>query len=606
MYLRVDRAVGGTSMADRDIRRISAYKGRSPRDRRSFGRVSAAVFGREQGTQQVIAEGAGGNWLCFSGCWVHRAGVRSDNASALLKRYEVVGVETLANELDGVFAIIIGDTEKDKIFVITDACGSLHMYLREDEDGLALSTSSLGISQTGALDPVAFHEFAATGIIYEQRSMWRGIKKIPPAAILEINLSNLETTDRPYWRFSSINAESLSLNEGVEALHSEMTRALKDIGQSYGNIVSDLTGGYDSRILLAGLLASGVNFHSTVSGPRGSGDVIVAHAIANRLGRKVVHSDPGIMRDAVTFEKAVRLTDGECDAFDTARILCTHLPASKVSDISLNGSFGELARGYWWELLWPQLGRMTPLDARMIARKRFAASPYDKTIFDGPSAFSLLDHMSEVANRSLADLRHLPNTSQMDGLYFRLRMQRWQGRIASTTNQIWPAISPLAFKTVLSPILAARAKTRFRSLLPRTMFARKTPSLAAIPLEHGYPPTRLGVDNLISFWPVVTYYGKKVYQRVQARLPGTGSAIPPLSPLERYQEIFSNTPLRDWLTSPLMFHKVSTNDGSVMSLFDPRQHIEGSRLEQWHRLVSVEFALRAWQSADEEARQKQG
>ena len=50
--------------------------------------------------------------------------------------------------------------------------------------------------------------------------------------------------------------------------------------------------------------------------------------------------------------------------------------------------------------------------------------------------------IKEAVARAGAAITQFPNTSQMDNAYLTLRMQRWQGRIASSTNQIWPALSP--------------------------------------------------------------------------------------------------------------------------------------------------------------------
>ncbi|MHB1360716.1 MAG: hypothetical protein ACYCWC_14165 [Rhodocyclaceae bacterium] len=44
--------------------------------------------------------------------------------------------------------------------------------------------------------------------------------------------------------------------------------------------------------------------------------------------------------------------------------------------------------------------------------------------------------MTAVAGRAVQPIAGYPNTTQMDCVYYSLRMQRWQGRIASSTNHL--------------------------------------------------------------------------------------------------------------------------------------------------------------------------
>lgn len=596
-YVHVNTCPEAIALADTDIRRLCMYKGKSASDRIDSDWATVANFGRECGTALRIARREDGSWMCHAGFWTHRGGIAADDLDALLARFVAVGASVLAKELDGVFAIAAGSALTRTVSIITDAAGSMHMYARRGPMGIAICNSSLALSLRGKLDDVGLHEFVATGVIYERRSLWSEVEKLPPASILEIDRGATRIHEQQYWRFADIQAETLGLEAAADATHAAIVETLRPIGRASPDVVADLTGGYDSRILLCGLLSSGIRFDNTVSGPRESADFVTAARICKSLGTQLLHTDPAPMVGTELVKDAIRLTDGECDVFDTARILFTHRPASQKFDVSLNGSFGELARGYWWELLWPNLASAKPLDVGMVARRRFAAAPYETIIFAPNTVQPLVQHMSEVANRAIADLRHLPNTSQMDALYLRLRMQRWQGRIASTTNQIWPALSPLASTSVLSVILAARAETRFRSLLPRAMFARKNKLLASIPLEHGYPPCPANLTNLHKFWPVATHYGEKVIDKVRPHLGLAALTTASQAPNDRYRALFEEIPIRDWITDPMLLESGYFDGLKLKQFLDPSAPVGGHRFEQWKRLVSVECALRAHQAA---------
>ena len=591
LYVFVPRHSSAGSPVNRDCRRFEAYKRCNTVERIDSDWANVRILDTGRSPAPSISRDDFGNWMCSAGAWIHREGILPADQATLLTRFVESGAEAVAPQLEGVFALVYGDARSRTVTVVTDACGSMHMYSRASADGIALCTSSLALSEDAQLDPVAAHEYVATGIIYEDRSLWRSVRKLGPATITTHDLTSVRTSR--YWRLEDMQAESLDVNQAADALHAQLVAALRNIGRGYGDAAADLTGGYDSRMLMCGLLDSGLSFTSTVSGAPESPDVLVARDIATRLGRPLLHSMPpaGISVERAT--RSMRLCDGEYDVFDFARILATHEGLSSRFRISLNGSFGELGRGYWWELLWPRLAAAEALDTSIVARRRFAALPYDSSVLVTSARFDLARHMAQVGERALANLRHLPNTSQMDALYFTLRMQRWQGRIASTTNQIWPAVSPLGFPSVLAPILSARANTRFRSLLARTLFERHNELLASIPLEHGYPPRPARLANLLQFWPLVPHYAGKVRAKLASRLSSSAQpdSVPP-SATQRFPDLFGTLPLGDWLSNPRLPETGIFEAASTRHMLDPTKPIAGPRLDQWQRMVSLEWSLR--------------
>jgi hypothetical protein len=183
-------------------------------------------------------------------------------------------------------------------------------------------------------------------------------------------------------------------------------------------------------------------------------------------------------------------------------------------------------------------------------------------------------------------------------VYFTLRMQRWQGRIASSTNQLWPAFSPAGFAQVLDPILAAKAGTRFRSLLVRKVFARFSPGLSRIPLEHGYPPMPATPLNLWRFSPLIGHYAGKVLSKVAAR-SGLGqsahAATGPTPTQALHPEnsvLFRETDLLGWMNEPLLSETGLFRSDSLRALLDPNGVSGGIHVDQWRRLVTLEFLLR--------------
>lgn len=580
-------------IARQDIARWLSVKNTLSCDQFLSNTTSVCLSGTTKTPKIHISRTASGDWLCVVGAWIHLGGIPSSDIDALLARYLLIGATAFAKELDGTFAMAIGNTSTGTVIIIVDPRGSMHTYSRIDSSGIAICTSSMALSNTGQLDPEGTYEFIATGIIYEDRSLWAGIKKLPPASITTISNGKIDTTF--YWNFIDAFTETLPLHAAAESIAFNLSKTLKIINASFKPVVADLTGGYDSRLLLLGMLESNIPFDNTVVGGNLYPDVIVARQIADKLGLNLCVMPENETISTDEFQFAVSLGDGEINAFEYANIMRNQAPFISNHGASLNGSFGEVARGYWWELIWPKLNAREPLNATMLARKRFSALPFVE-LFNNRPVDSLADHLAGIIKRTVEPANGLPLTAQMDCVYLGMRMHRWQGRIASNTNQIWPAMAPFGMTAILTPMLAARPEARLRSLLPRHLFSQRNPTLASLTLEHGYPPATVNMGNLHRFFPVLQYYGHKVINKLKPKFAPASDIAPSTSAQQRYSDLFS-TPLREILNSPKIFETQLFNESATSCFLDPAQPINGYRLAQWQRLLTLECTLRTHAAA---------
>ncbi len=85
--------------------------------------------------------------------------------------------------------------------MITDIIGSCHCFMRSFKNAIALSGSSLLLAglMDFNLDPVGFQEFLYTGVIYEDRTIYREVRKLGPASIFKFSEGVLKSRQR-YWR----------------------------------------------------------------------------------------------------------------------------------------------------------------------------------------------------------------------------------------------------------------------------------------------------------------------------------------------------------------------------------------------------------------------
>lgn len=555
----------------------------------------AASFTRQNGSGgTLVADPSTGSWLLAIGTWFHNGGYSSGSESKLLRRFLETSGSEVGKELEGFFVLIFGDARTREVVAVTDIIGSCHCFQRSSDEATVLSGSSLLLAslEDCNLDLVACQEFFCTGIIYENRTCYQEVRKLGPASVFRFAAGAKKSEER-YWRAINATPDSLPDNVAVESLWEGMRRSAKRIHALYGNAVCDLTGGYDSRSLVAAFLGADVRFATAVSGAADSADVRISQGLAHMLGLQHLHSKPMKQISIEQVKECLALTDGEYDLVNYAQILGVHRKLSEKFDVSINGSFGEVARGYWWELLFPRVGARGPLDAHRLAQRRYAAHRYDNSIFPSAERLDLTDHFAEVIERTNAGLFELPNTFQMDNAYLMMRMQRWQGRIASSTNQIWPCISPFMFRSVLETMLSARAMLRWRSLMIRKMLSRFSPRMASYPLEHGFPAQPVSWNNVYRFFPLVTYFTGKVVKKMKGKFGLAREAGPASTSMDSRLLLWRDEQVREVLHPANMAVGTSLDQNALGNFLARSQQRDFAFGEQWARILSLECALQA-------------
>ncbi len=555
--------------------------------------VHVATFPRMNGSLcPLIMDKGSGDWVLVSGTWFHQDGWGKGQELSLLRRLQEDGPEKVIQKLEGFFVLVFGESRTRTVVVMTDLMGSCHAFQRFGHGFSAISGSSLLLAALGirTLDPIGSQEFLGTGVIYEDRTFYQEVKKLPPSSVSRYFDGQLTGTSL-YWQAKDLIPESLDGKQAIETVSNNLVHVVKTIGKVFGNPICDLTGGYDSRSVVAAFLNAGVPFHTTVSGPVESGDVCVSKAIAERFGLSHWHIPAKTLSSLEDLTKSVSLTDGEYDSVEYARIFRVHQALSDRYDISINGSYGETAKGIWWELLFPNPSETGKLDGQLLARKRYGEQKNDEHLIDQSLRLDLNQHFSEVIDRTNSGLEEFPKAFQMDHVRLLMRMQRWQGRIASSTNQIWPCLSPFMFRSVLEPLLQIRVAFRHRKQFSCSLIQRLQADLANMSLEHGWPAVPVSWGTVYRFWPVSRYFMRKVFKKIGPER-WLGSIRNDSSPMgiQRLQ-LWKEETIQD-LLRPSQMQLSCFCDSKELSRFIQESRGESFRFEeQWTKVVTLELTL---------------
>ena len=489
------------------------------------GATSVARFPmRHNDSGGIVSEAE--RWILGVGTWFqgHSSGraalertLRESQGSA--GEVRISGVENL----NGVFSLVAGAADGSECFIVTDPIGSMHVYARHIGRCLIVSTSSLVLA---ALEPCHWEidscrEFLATGTVFEDRALFREIRKLKPATIYRASGGTIEAIRR-YWKLAEIISGAHPYKGTVEELAENLTESVRVITDQYPNPAVDITGGLDSRVVAAAMLSAGRRFTAVVTGDENDIDVVLSRRIAQRFGLPHIHH-PVLTDGRRLWEQARRalsFCDGEYNVLLYARILDVHELLSETFDVSINGSNGEICKGYWWEVLHPRLGRPGNFDAKNVAAKRFVFEGDVNDLLAHPFEEDIATYFAGVIRRANAGLEQAPNTAQMDHVYLTLRMQRWQGRIASSTSRLWPLASPFLWRRVMEIALSMPPAVRVRQRMTRNLIEHMQPSLAALPTAIGGPALPLRLNTAHRFVPFVFRSAREAANRLRrTRLP---------------------------------------------------------------------------------------
>jgi asparagine synthase (glutamine-hydrolysing) len=219
----------------------------------------------------------------------HTFGSRTDG-EVIVHAYEQFG-ERFIEELDGMFALAVWDSERRKLVLARDRLGKKPLFYCRHPDGslsFASELAALLLDDRIAVDvdPIALAEYLQYGYVPSPRSILCGVGKLEPGTSLTWQPTGAVKTRR-YWTLDYEPKHRLSYAEALDEFDQRARQAVA------ARLVSDvplglfLSGGIDSSFVLAQMLAAGAQTVETfaIGFPDSRYDERpYARSIAQRLG----------------------------------------------------------------------------------------------------------------------------------------------------------------------------------------------------------------------------------------------------------------------------------------------------------------------------------
>ena len=165
--------------------------------------------------------------------------------------------EACLERLHGMFAFAIWDRNREQLFLARDRFGKKPLYYTFLDDGTFAFTSELkGLREHPRLDttidPTAVEDYMTFGYVPDPKSIFKNVRKLPPAHFLTLTRGDSRVQPREYWRVRFNADDSLTDTQSLrEELDSRFKSAVERRMIADVPLGAFLSGGVDSSAVVA-------------------------------------------------------------------------------------------------------------------------------------------------------------------------------------------------------------------------------------------------------------------------------------------------------------------------------------------------------------------
>jgi asparagine synthase (glutamine-hydrolysing) len=272
-----------------------------------------------------------------------RAG--SENASYLIHLYEKMGSAFL-RELNGWFVGVLIDLKQQKALLFNDRHGMQRLYYHESNEALFFSSEAKSllriVPSLREINPEALAEYMAFNCVLENKSLFKGISVLPGGSCWTMQGGRCRREQ--YFKSKALESTAvISEKDVVDRLERMFLDILPDYLRASDKLGISLTGGLDTRLILAAARdARGLPAY-TFAGNRDTFDVRQARHVAEaaglkyqvvRLGEDFLDTFPKLA------EETIYISDGELGVSGAHNLYLNRL-ARNIAPVRLTGLFGS-------------------------------------------------------------------------------------------------------------------------------------------------------------------------------------------------------------------------------------------------------------------------
>lgn len=250
--------------------------------------------------------------------------------------------------LNGRFQGLLTDRTRGTSILFNDRYGMQRIYYHEAKEAFYFAAEAKAIlavcPELRTADPRGLGEFVACGCVLENRTLFHGIHVLPPASAWVFRGGTLQGKGTYFEPREWEEQEPSEPEAYYQELREVFTRNLPRYFNGHGRIGMSLTGGLDTRMIMAWHKASPGSLPCYTFGGmfRDCQDVIVARQVAGvyQQPHEVIPvGDEFLCRFPHYAERSVYLTEGCIDVSHSADLYVNE-KAREIAPIRMTGNYG--------------------------------------------------------------------------------------------------------------------------------------------------------------------------------------------------------------------------------------------------------------------------
>lgn len=453
--------------------------------------------------------------------------------------------------LTGNFAVAI--VKCGKCWVFADRVGMIKLYF-EPKAGI-LSTSWLAcleackaptIDRLGALD------FVLSGANHGIRTPVTGVRIVDPTMALAWEDHCWHPISHPddWLRRDPITSAESAIDEAAGLLQTRM----RDVSAAFDSkIRAALSGGFDSRLIVAALRSIGVMPSLHVYGTSSEADVQIAKSICRTLDVDLRHVDKDLL-DARSVPIVADLLDSQSDFFDgipTDGVLdlgsdrATRLTQSANGAIALNGGGGEVLRNFFY------LRDRTFSSSEIV--DAFYSNFLPRIVARTTDLSDYRDYLETSVEQQIG--RGTPlSRRHVELIYPLFRCRFWTSRNNSLAARCGHFLTPLLDPALIEIGNALSLKLKDYGRFESQLIDRLSPELGRHPLVYGFSPA-VGPSRLYALTMWVQHRRPTWLRANTARLKSALGRLPAVPPPAKWIDQFEAPLAIDEIFHTEAFHE---------------------------------------------------
>lgn len=273
--------------------------------------------------------------------------IEPDAPSYLVHRYE--DESDFPKQLNGRFHGLVADRRRGTAMLFNDRFGLQRLYYHEANDAVYFAAEAKAIlkvrPELRAIDARGLGEFITCGCVLENRTLFSGIHVLPPGSAWTFREGLLKTKEFYFEPREWEAQEPLKAEEYYDRLQSAFVRNLPRYFNGHERLGVSLTGGLDTRIIMAWRKEQPDSLPCYTFGSmyRENQDVKLARRVAKICGQQhqvIVTGTEFLSRFPHYAERSIYLSDA-CVDLGRSPDLYLNEKAREIAPVRIVGTYGS-------------------------------------------------------------------------------------------------------------------------------------------------------------------------------------------------------------------------------------------------------------------------